>query len=178
MGRLLRFKEVETVSMQDELKSNTAEDTLTYGELETMSGFLISLAQAHVFNHFYEELTPKGIRPAQISALILIRHNPGIRHGELADMLSLKLAYTTKLIKSFEADGWVKRRQSKVDRRAIQLYLTPEGVSFVDAMTPILAESDAERPSGLTARETQQLMRLLKKYVQLKPYARQKSEDA
>ena len=162
MGRLLRYKEVETVSMQDELKSNTAEDTLTYGELETMSGFLISLAQAHVFNHFYEELTPKGIRPAQISA----------------DMLSLKLAYTTKLIKSFEADGWVKRRQSKVDRRAIQLYLTPEGVSFVDAMTPILAESDAERPSGLTARETQQLMRLLKKYVQLKPYARQKSEDA
>ena len=32
MGRLLRYKEVETVSMQDELKSNTAEDTLTYGE--------------------------------------------------------------------------------------------------------------------------------------------------
>lgn len=156
---------IETVSMQENLKSDATCEERSYGGLENMSGFLISLAQAYVFEHFSEELTPKGMRPAQISALILIRENPGIRHGELAEMLKLKLAYTTKLIKSFEADGWVRREQSEEDRRAIQLYLTPEGAAFVDAMKPVLTESDAARPSGLTARETQQLMRLLRKYL-------------
>ncbi len=151
--------------MQENLKSDATCEERSYGGLENMSGFLISLAQAHVYNHFGEELTPKGMRPAQISALILIRENPGIRHGELAELLKLKLAYTTKLIKSFEADGWVRREQSEEDRRAIQLYLTPEGAAFVDAMKPVLTESDAARPSGLNARETQQLMRLLRKYL-------------
>ena len=103
-----------------------------------------------------------------ISALIVIYENPGIRHGELADMLLIKLAQMSKMIKSFEAKGWVERRRPREDKRAVELFLTSAGRDYVEKNRPILMHHEAGRPSGLTAREHQQLVRLLRKYLCMK----------
>lgn len=135
------------------------------GRLEDSSGFLISVAQAYVFERFFESLGRYGLRPGMISALIVLRRNPGIRHGELAKCLNIKLARTTKMLKGFEANGWLDRSSPKHDRRIVELYLTPAGEAYVDEMAPIMFEHDSNRTDGLTSRERQQLKRLLKKFV-------------
>ena len=139
-----------------------------YGGLDEMSGFLISMAQAYVFDLFYHDLARHGLSPGKISALIVIYENPGIRHGELADMLLIKLAQMSKMIKSFEAKGWVERRRPREDKRAVELFLTRAGRDYVEKNRPILMHHEAGRPSGLTAREHQQLVRLLRKYLCMK----------
>lgn len=138
-----------------------------YGELGHSTGFLISVAQAHVHGKFFDDLSRHGLRPGQISALILIRENPGIRHGELAEMLVFKLSYMTKLVKSFEAEGWVQRRISDSDRRAVELSLTEDGETYVAKMAPLLFQHDKNRPSGLDKSETEALVRLLRKHADI-----------
>ena len=139
-----------------------------YGGLDQMSGFLISMAQAYVFDLFRHDLARHGLSPGRISALIVIYENPGIRHGELADMLFIKLAQMSKMIKSFEEKGWVERRRPREDERVVELFLTIAGRAYVEKNRPILTHNDANRPSGLTAREHQQLVRLLRKYLYMK----------
>ena len=139
-----------------------------YGGLDQMSGFLISMAQAYVFDLFHHDLARHGLSPGRISALIVIYENPGIRHGELADMLFIKPAQMSKMIKSFEEQGWVERRRPREDERVVELFLTIAGRVYVEKNRPILTHNDASRPSGLTAREHQQLVRLLRKYLYMK----------
>lgn len=139
-----------------------------YGGLDQMSGFLISMAQAYVFDLFYHDLGGHGLSPGRISALIVIYENPGIRHGELADMLLIKPAQMSKMIKSFAEQGWVERRRPREDERVVELLLTTAGRGYVEKNRPILTQHDANRPSGLTAREHQQLVRLLRKYLRMK----------
>ncbi|MDF0602875.1 MarR family transcriptional regulator [Psychromarinibacter sp. C21-152] len=149
----------------------------SYGGLTEMSGFLLSLAQAHVYAA--DSANPQIADPgtAQISVLAVIRANPGIRHGELADMLLIKLAYLTKLLKGFEAQGWVHRRSNPSDRRTVELTLTREGEAAVDRLLPALRAQDARRQSGLTPREMAQLKRLLCKYLDIPASATTASGD-
>lgn len=139
-----------------------------YGGLDHMSGFLISMAQAYVFDLFHQDLARHGLSPGRISALIVIYENPGIRHGELADMLLIKPAQMSKMIKAFAEQGWVERRRPREDERVVELFLTTAGRGYVEKNRPILMHNDANRPSGLTAREHQQLVRLLRKYLRMK----------
>lgn len=139
-----------------------------YGGLDQMSGFLISMAQAYVFSLFHHDLARHGLSPGRISALIVIYENPGIRHGELADMLLIKPAQMSKMIKSFTEQGWVERRRPREDERVVELFLTTAGRGYVEKNRPIMTHHDANRPSGLTAREHQQLVRLLRKYLRMK----------
>lgn len=139
----------------------------SYGDLTEMSGFLLSLAQAHVYAADQANADVADPGTAQISVLAVIRSNPGIRHGELADMLLIKLAYLTKLLKGFETKGWVARHTNPSDRRTVELSLTPEGEATVDRLLPALQLQDAHRPSGLNAREMAQLKRLLCKYLEI-----------
>lgn len=149
-----------------------------YGGLDHMSGFLLSLAQAYVFDLFHHDLAKHGFSPGKISALIVIYENPGIRHGELADMLLIKLAQMSKMLKAFEAKGLVERRRPREDKRAVELFLTAAGRDFVEKNRPILIHNDANRPSGLTAREHQQLVRLLRKYLRMKTERRVERKEA
>ncbi|WP_425051852.1 MarR family winged helix-turn-helix transcriptional regulator [Psychromarinibacter sp. S121] len=141
--------------------------TRSFGVLTEMSGFLLSMAQAHVYRMDEQLEALEGLSTAQLSVLTVIHENPGIRHGEVAEMLVIKLAYMTKLLKGFESSGWVERQSDPADRRAIHLSLTPEGEAVVGRTLPRLLAHDAERPNGLTPREIGQLKRLLTKYLGL-----------
>jgi DNA-binding MarR family transcriptional regulator len=134
-----------------------------YGGLDHTAGFLITLAQVDVYAHFMQGLAQQGLQPSQISALILIRRNPGIRHGTLAGAIRLKLAHMTKLINALESDGLVERRASRQDRRSVELFLTPAGEGYVDRLAPMVFEHDAARADGLTPDDRRNLVRLLRK---------------
>jgi DNA-binding MarR family transcriptional regulator len=136
-----------------------------YGGLEHATGFLLRLAQLRVFDYFYRVLGPQDLRLGTISALILIRHNPGIRHGVLAEALSIRLAHTTKLLKSLESQGLVLRMQGLHDRRSVQLRLTDAGEALVARMQDLIGRHEDLSVGGLNERERRQLKRLLRKFV-------------
>jgi DNA-binding MarR family transcriptional regulator len=142
----------------------TAQD-VDLGGLEDATGFLLRLAQLRVFAHFYKVFDQKDPRLGAVSALIVIRHNPGIRHGVLAEVLSIKLAHTTKMLKSLEAEGLITRHQAPYDRRSIELRLTAAGEELAAHMQHMVRQHEDLSVAGLTDRERDQLKRLLRKFT-------------
>jgi len=142
----------------------TAQD-VDFGGLENATGFLLRLAQLRVFEHFYKAFDQTDPRLGAVSALIIICQNPGIRHGVLAEVLSIKLAHTTKMLKSLEADGLITRHQSPHDRRSIELRLTPAGEAVTAHMQQMVRQHEDLSVAGLNERERTQLKRLLRKFT-------------
>ena len=155
--------------MPDKRPEQTDLEKLDFGGLENSSGFLITLSQVLVFQQFKKALSDQGIQPGQISALILIHHNPGINHGALAEAIRFKPAHLTKLIKSLDMQGLVRRSTGRTDRRVAELHLTRKGRNFVEEKAAIMFAHDAARPDGLTPEEKQEFIRLLRKFLRFCP---------
>ncbi|MCK5749455.1 MAG: MarR family transcriptional regulator [Oricola sp.] len=123
------------------------------------------LAQVHTYETFFEDLGAYGLRPGEFSTLLLIGRNPGIRQGMVAQILRIKPAHMTKLVRSFEDRQLVERTIPDHDRRSVQLSLTQSGLDFIEEHRSAFAQHEINLRSTLTAPELRTLMRLLRKYV-------------
>lgn len=147
-----------------ETMDRTAE-RLEYGVLEHSTGFLLRLAQLKSFDDFFEGLGPLGVRPGEISVLMVLGRNPGVRQGVLAEALSIKRAHMAKMVRAMEDDGLIRRSVPEDDRRAMELWLTESGAARVEALRPAFEAHEARQIDSLTSREASELKRLLRKYL-------------
>ena len=95
---------------------------MRYGEF--ISSFLIDLQRL-----FRLDILIKDVTYSQILAIISIP-NDGIEMSELARKLGLDNSTVTRLIVRLEKKGWVSRKQSRRDRRAIKIQLNPKGLTI------------------------------------------------
>lgn len=140
-----------------------AGDKVRFGPLSESLGFLLRLLQLVSFHDFYIRFADTDIRPGEISVLILIDENPGIRQGVLARRLLIKRAHMTKMVQAFEAAGLVTKSVPEEDKRGIELQLTAKGRRHVNKVKPAFTEFEGRTRYGLTAQEEVELKRLLKK---------------
>ena len=143
------------------------EETVDLRDLADSVGFLARLAQVRTYETFFEDLGAHGLRPGEFSTLLLIGRNPGIRQGLVAQILRIKPAHMTKLVRSFEDRQLVERTIPDHDRRSVQLSLTQTGRDFIDEYRTAFAQHEINLRSTLTASELRTLMPLLRKYVGL-----------
>jgi DNA-binding MarR family transcriptional regulator len=137
------------------------------GAMTGSLGFLLRLAQLASFREFFEDLGGYGVRPGEITVLMLIGENPGIRQGVLARRLMIKRAHMTKMVRAMEEAGLVTRTVPEDDRRSVELRLSDRGRARIGALgAPFLAH-EMRAARGLTAREEAELKRLLRKYLDL-----------
>ena len=73
------------------------------GAMADSLGFLLRLAQLASFREFFEDLDGMDVRPGEMTVLMLIGENPGVRQGVLAKRLMIKRAHMTKMIRAMEA---------------------------------------------------------------------------
>ena len=93
---------------------------MNYGEF--ISSFLIDLQRL-----FRLDISIKDITYSQVLAIISIP-NDGIEMSELARKLGLDNSTITRLMMRLEDKGWVGRKQSKRDKRAIKVFLRTKGL--------------------------------------------------
>lgn len=134
-----------------------------FGPLAGLAGFMLRLAQVHLFESFFRDFGAQGITPGQMGILVAVGRNPGVRQGVLADALHIKWSNMAKIIRLFESQGLVERQVPANDRRAVELHLTEKGRIAVDETVPQLTVSDNAATTALTARERDTLLRLLAK---------------
>ena len=135
------------------------------GPLSGSLGLLLRLAQLRAFDEDFDALGPSGMAPGELSALILVRENPGIRQGVLARTLDIKRAHMAKMAARLEQEGLLSRTAPEDDRRAMELRLTIEGRTRVAAESRRMAVLDARTATNLTAAEDRTLRRLLRKHL-------------
>ena len=131
--------------------------------LQQMVGFHVHMFDLAMYQSFYERFAKRAFTPAIFSTLAVIRQNPGIRHGALADALRIQRPNLTSLINKLERIGYVSRRPSASDKRSVALHLTGRGERAVTKMRELMLAFDREATAKLTAQERRSLLGLLQK---------------
>lgn len=143
------------------------EDGVRLGPLSDSLGFLLRIAQLQAFQDFYAGLETLGLRPGEMTVLLLIAENPGIRQGLLARALMIKRAHMTKMVQGFEEAGLVRRTVPDSDRRSVELWLTEAGAGRVRAVRGPLLAHEARSGSDMTPEDAATLRGLLQRYLRL-----------
>lgn len=99
--------------------------------LESQIGFQLRLAQLAVFSELIDRMKEIGLRPVDLSVLMLIDAEPGLRQHVIGDRLKIQRPNVVALIDALQDRGLVDREVDKTDRRANQLVLTEAGHSLL-----------------------------------------------
>jgi len=141
-----------------------AEEELSLGELRESLGFLLRIAQVRNYERFYDAFGDIGLRPGEFSVIWVIRQNPGVRQGVLAETLRIKPAQMTKMIRRLEDKGRIRRVIPDDDRRSVKLFLTEAGERFAEANRDAFFGQDDYHNHGLSELDARQLAQLLRRY--------------
>ena len=143
-------------------------------DLDGLLGFRIELAHLIAIEDARLALAPYALTPAKLTALLLIRANPGCDQTALGKALSVNRSSAMKLVNVLVDRGLIERRPGR-DLRTNALHLLPGGEERVAEMLDRLRESDRRLAADLTAAERATLMALLKKLR--KPRAARRDDD-
>lgn len=112
-----------------------ANHALNKREFEALSDFRYQLRR---FLRFSEEITHEhGVTHLQYLLLLHIRGYPGREWatvGELAERLQAHHHGVVSLVSRCEKLDLVTRKQSKVDRREVEVHLTAKGVRLIEKL--------------------------------------------
>jgi DNA-binding MarR family transcriptional regulator len=131
--------------------------------LEGLLGYTVHMLDLAFYQRFLERFAVHGITPGAYSALLAIRHNPGIRHGALADALMIQRPNMTTLVNSLVRGGLVRRESARGDQRSVVLSLTAAGGRALDRVGEDMLAHESRLAAPLSPRERRTLMVLLRK---------------
>jgi DNA-binding MarR family transcriptional regulator len=90
-----------------------------------------------------------------------VKQNPPPGASDIADGLSVTPATITGLLDGLERDGYVERRRSARDRRALLIHMTEKGRTFLDEYMPQQSRRLKTWLAPLTSDERRALAALL-----------------
>ena len=132
------------------------------------AGHLIWRAQQRGWRVFAEVAGDYDITPVQASVLLVIYNQPGIDQKTLANMIALDRATTGNVVARLEARGLLTRDTPASDRRVRTLFLTRAGKALNRKLGTVTRRSRERLLGNLSARERDELIRLLRKILDLK----------
>jgi len=132
-----------------------------------MPGHLARRFQQIAVAVFLAEVADAGfdLTPVQYAALATVRSHPGIDQITLAGLIAYDRTTITGVIDRLVQKGLLVRRASSRDRRARELQITAEGQCTLRAIAPAVENAQHLMMRGLTAKESAELMRLLRKAI-------------
>ena len=132
-----------------------------------MPGHLARRFQQIAVAVFLAEVEDAGfdVTPVQYAALAAIRANPGIDQVTLAGLIAYDRTTITGVVDRLVQKGLLVRNASSRDRRARELQITDAGRRTLRAITPAVEAAQRTMLRGLTEKEGEALMRLLRKAI-------------
>ncbi|KQN08013.1 MarR family transcriptional regulator [Sphingobium sp. Leaf26] len=129
-------------------------------DLQSLVGYRVQRANLLMETDARAALAAHDLSPAKMTALILIRDNPGCDQTALGRALSINRSSAMKLVNILADKGLVERRPGR-DLRTNALMLLPEGARQLEAMLAAVRQSDARMTQRLSAEELKTLRALL-----------------
>jgi DNA-binding MarR family transcriptional regulator len=84
---------------------------------------------------------------------------------QIIDRVLAPAASMTATLDLLERRGWIERRPNPQDRRSLLIAVTPEGQDVANRLLPGIRALERETMATLTAKERDQLMRMLEKVL-------------
>jgi DNA-binding MarR family transcriptional regulator len=115
------------------------------------------------FNQTHTQLEKIDLYRGQPPLLFALWEKDGRSRKELCNLLTLKPATITKMIKRLEKTGFVFSKQDEEDSRVSRVYLTEKGNKIQEEVKQIYAELEKQTFRDFTDEERSTLTILLKK---------------
>lgn len=93
--------------------------------LEVLQRFRVLIRTAQRHSQWIERQS--GITGAQLWALQELFEHPGLRVGELSNLMALHQSTVSNMVDRLETNGLVRKERSAADQRVVRLYLTDGG---------------------------------------------------
>ena len=138
---------------------------ITIDAVYAAPGYLFRRMQQIAVSIFMEECKALDLTPVQYAALVTIKANPGLDQVTLAGLIAYDRTTITGVIDRLVQKGLAERRASSRDRRARELEITDEGRRTLRKITPAVESAQRVMLRGLSAKEGEELMRLLRKAI-------------
>ena len=133
----------------------------TTQELTDSLDFLIRDTRLLLTHHIESRIARRGIPLRVWFPLRILYRNEGITQRELGRMLGYGDAHAGVIVRVMQRHGLVRRQQSRVDKRRIDLYLTLKGTRAArDTLRHMRAIND-RIVSGFSASDARALRTLL-----------------
>lgn len=137
------------------------DDGIRLGRLDEFIGFRLRRIQNQLSRDFAAATADRNLRSGLFSSLSIVAANPGISQNELSRVVGLDKSITVQIVDELEKRELAERRRSSTDRRRYELHATESGVSYLDELFDILAETENAVLHQLTRAELMLLRELL-----------------
>ncbi len=116
---------------------------------------------------FHAEVDQAGhdLTPVQYAALTSISTHPGLDQVTLAGLIAYDRTTITGVVDRLAQKGLLVRHANSRDRRARVLQITDEGRRLLREIEPAVEAAQRIMLRGLTAKEANEFMRLLRKAI-------------
>jgi DNA-binding MarR family transcriptional regulator len=125
-------------------------------EPESMGSLLALTCRLH-FSRVHELLEKIGLYRGQPPMLHALWEQEGLSHTELATLLQISPATTTKMIQRMERAGFIQRKSDPQDQRLSRVYLTEAGRVIRSEVEAIWLHIEAETFAGFSIEEKESL---------------------
>jgi len=134
---------------------------------DDMPGHLARRFQQIAVAVFHAEVEEAGydLTPVQYAVLAAISTNCGIDQATLAGLIAYDRTTIGGVVDRLVQKGLVARQASRRDRRARELQITDEGTRTLQGIGPAVEAAQRIMLRGLTADETGEFLRLLRKAI-------------
>lgn len=130
-------------------------------------GILLAETARSWRNLLDKRLRPLGLSQARWMVLLfLARHGDGLTQKRLSECLGVEGPSLVGTLDRMEADGWVERRVSEVDRRAKTVHRTGKAMELTREIKQVAARLRGELLEGIPAEDIEQAMALLTRIKQ------------
>lgn len=132
-------------------------------ELADSLDFLIRDTRLRLYKFIESRIAGQAVPLRLWFPLRAVYRNEGITQRELGRMLGYGDAHAGVIVGVMQRHRLVDRRPSRLDRRRINLYLTPAGKKMAQATLRQLRAVNTRITAGFTAAEAETLQRLLRR---------------
>jgi DNA-binding MarR family transcriptional regulator len=131
-------------------------------DLDDLLGYQLQMTNLIAMADARETLAPFGISPAKLTALLLIRANPGCDQTALGRALTINRSSAMKIVNFLVEKGFIERRPGR-NLRTNALHMLPEGERRLAEMLERLRDADTRLGERLAPAERKTLLKLLRK---------------
>jgi DNA-binding MarR family transcriptional regulator len=107
------------------------------------------------------EFAHYGVNIQGARVLVVVRQNPGIRIGDVAEITCIEPSTLSHMLRRFERDALMTRRRPPDDHRAVILTLTPRGRKVAERVHEIVNNHQRTMLAGISKRDIAVLRRAL-----------------
>lgn len=140
-------------------------------DLRQLVGYQLQRASLIAEQDARRALSPFGLSPAKLTALVLVRDNPGCDQTALGHALGINRSSAMRQVNILEERGLIERRAGR-DARTNALHLTQRGEEQVGAMLAAINIADRALVEKLTAQEAALLAAMLERIATPAPRVR------